>query len=1154
MADFESTMKFNIDLTDYNTGMKQIKQSLSDVNREFRVATAGMDSWSKSSDGLEAKISQLKDKTELYNAQVTLFTEQLEKAKKEFGENSREAEIYKDKLADATVNLKNAQSGVEKYTKKLNEMQSEQKQSVSAFDQLTTEIADQQKKVDDLKNAYKSSIVGNNPAETRKLANELKDASTKLAEMKNKMKDADKAADDLDESIEKTGESAKVAANGGFTVLKGALANLVTQGINRVIDGFKTLARNATSYESEIEGYQISFEVMTGSAQKAADMVEELATIVKKTPFDMPTLADATTLLMNYGFSADEAVDKMMMLGDISQGSSEKLGRIALAYGQMNSAGKVLLQDLKQMIEAGFNPLQEISDSTGESMASLYDRISKGTISVDEINEAFIRATSSGGKYYQSMDKQSQSFKGRLEALQEQANATFGKTLQPFLQQLSDRLIPRATKMLEQMDTTKLARSFADLGDKAVKAFDWMVEHGGEVIEVIKGIAVGFVTFKAVSIINTVVGAFGTLISAIKTGETLMTALNLAFNATPIGLIATGVGVLAGGLFLLAKRAKEATEAEYGLNEEQQKAIDTVAELTNTYNDLNTIRKEQMSDINSEFGYIQELKDEYNGLIDSNGKVKDGYEDRANFILTTLAEAMGMELDDIKKLIEKNGELGASIDKVIEKKKAEAVLAANEEMYNQAIKERATAFTELAEAQKVVKDAEETYTKAQEDSKKVMEEFNRLVGEGRLDAAAKYFEANQGIIIGEEAAKKAFEEATAKVKEAEDAWINYNGIIQNYEGLSAAIISGDAEKINEAMQNMTYNFLTAETGNRESLERQVQNYKDNLANLEQAIKDGTPNVTQEMVNQAKSMVEAAEAELDKLPPEASEKGIQAGKKFGVGLGDQKPLALAGGKELAEGARISITPAIDELGKVGDKAGAEFGDEVGSTENKTNAETSGEDLAEEAVKGASSENGEEGGAKKSGKNFTRGFSSGISAKDVLSGVASAASGLAGWALSALKRALGERSPSRETRKSGVNYGKGFNLGIIDMFGEVQSTASQLGRQAVNALGSNLNDQMREIGIDGGQSLIDGMNSIVPNMSESIGDLKASVASANATMNGTQEPNVGTFAGAGNTTQNVTFNQYNTSPKALSRLDVYRQTNSLLFSAKVRLGNV
>jgi len=133
---------------------------------------------------------------------------------------------------------------------------------------------------------------------------------------------------------------------------------------------------------------------MTGSAEKAAEVIDRLKKVGAETPFELSDLADTTQLLMNYGLTADEAMDKMMMLGDISQGSADKMSRIAMAYGQMSSAGKVQLEDVKQMIEAGFNPLQEISESTGESMSSLYDRISKGTISVDEITASMERATS----------------------------------------------------------------------------------------------------------------------------------------------------------------------------------------------------------------------------------------------------------------------------------------------------------------------------------------------------------------------------------------------------------------------------------------------------------------------------------------------------------------------------------------------------------------------------------------------------------------------------------------------------------------------------------------------------------------------------------------------------------------------------------------
>lgn len=233
--------------------------------------------------------------------------------------------------------------------------------------------------------------------------------------------------------IAKKGAGVAVAAVGAVTAALGA----------GVVAGVK--------YNASIESYQTSFEVMTGSAEKAAEVIDKLKKVGTETPFELPDLADTTQLLMNYGFSADEAMDKMMMLGDISQGSAEKMSRIATAYGQMSSAGKVSLEDVKQMIEAGFNPLQEISESTGESMASLYDRISKGTISVDEITASMQRATSEGGKYFQSMEKQSQTFSGLISTLKDNAQQLLGEVVKPISDGLTESLLPAAISAIEQL-------------------------------------------------------------------------------------------------------------------------------------------------------------------------------------------------------------------------------------------------------------------------------------------------------------------------------------------------------------------------------------------------------------------------------------------------------------------------------------------------------------------------------------------------------------------------------------------------------------------------------------------------------------------------------------------------------------------------------
>lgn len=258
---------------------------------------------------------------------------------------------------------------------------------------------------------------------------------------------------------------------GGLSVLTGAIGSVTAALGAGAVAGVK--------YNASIETYQTSFEVMTGSAEKAAEVIDRLKKVGAETPFELPDLADTTQLLMNYGLTADEAMDKMMMLGDISQGSADKMSRIAMAYGQMSSAGKVQLEDVKQMIEAGFNPLQEISESTGESMSSLYDRISKGTISVDEITASMERATSEGGKYYQSMEKQSQTFDGMISTLKDNAQQLLGDVVQPILDSMVSTLLPAAIDSINQM-----ANAFQTQG------VDELIQAGSQVlVNLLTGIA-----------------------------------------------------------------------------------------------------------------------------------------------------------------------------------------------------------------------------------------------------------------------------------------------------------------------------------------------------------------------------------------------------------------------------------------------------------------------------------------------------------------------------------------------------------------------------------------------------------------------------------------------------------------------------------------
>lgn len=330
--------------------------------------------------------------------------------------------------------------------------------------------------------------------------------------------------------LAKSGVSAVGTALAGVTAALGAG---VTAGVK---------------YNATIEQYQTSFEVMTGSAEKAAEIVQELTRLGAETPFEMTGLADTTQLLMNYGFTAEDALDKMMMLGDISQGSADKMNRIAMAYGQMSSAGKVQLEDIKQMIEAGFNPLQEISQSTGESMESLYDRISKGTISVDEITASMERSTSAGGKYFQSMEKQSQTVSGQLSTLGDNVQQLLGSLSSGVSQVLGEDILPAINDFLGNLNDAFAEGGFQGFLDElgsAVPMLQGLTDAAGALAETLQGMSTDELLSLGKTLL-TVVAAVPAF-SVLAKGVGIVKTATEGFNGITDG-IASSISKLPGSL------------------------------------------------------------------------------------------------------------------------------------------------------------------------------------------------------------------------------------------------------------------------------------------------------------------------------------------------------------------------------------------------------------------------------------------------------------------------------------------------------------------------------------------------------------------------------------------------------------------------------
>jgi tape measure domain-containing protein len=177
---------------------------------------------------------------------------------------------------------------------------------------------------------------------------------------------------------------------------------------------------------ADMEQTATSFEVMTGSAERGKALLEDLKKFAASTPFGFTELADNAKMLLAYGVATENVTGTLRLLGDVSGGNAERLGRLTLAYGQVQAKGRLMGQEVLQMVENGFNPLQEISRTTGESMLSLSKRMEAGGISAGEVTRAFITATSSGGRFAGLMERQASTGAGLFAQILD--NATFALT------------------------------------------------------------------------------------------------------------------------------------------------------------------------------------------------------------------------------------------------------------------------------------------------------------------------------------------------------------------------------------------------------------------------------------------------------------------------------------------------------------------------------------------------------------------------------------------------------------------------------------------------------------------------------------------------------------------------------------------------------
>lgn len=342
---------------------------------------------------------------------------------------------------------------------------------------------------------------------TSAATSQFSSASTAVKGLGENAQEASSGLDDLKSAVDSAGDEAKEAAE-GFEALgedaeeAGKAASesseelkSVSQTINswgkafvgskifsEIADGLWEVTKAGIEYNAQMEAYQTNFGVLLGDQAKALEHVAELREMAAKTPFGMEDLANASQTMLSFGLSVDDTMNSLQMLGDISLGNQERFSSLSLAFAQVSAAGKLTGNDLLQMVNSGFNPLNTIAEKTGTSLGDLKEVMGgakgskefqkqmkaaqkevkklgdnasegakllaqigeEGVISAELVGMAMYMETSPGGRFYKGMEMASQTMGGLLSTLKDDALQLAGNVFEPLSNVLTDTVLPAA--------------------------------------------------------------------------------------------------------------------------------------------------------------------------------------------------------------------------------------------------------------------------------------------------------------------------------------------------------------------------------------------------------------------------------------------------------------------------------------------------------------------------------------------------------------------------------------------------------------------------------------------------------------------------------------------------------------------------------------
>lgn len=512
------TTRFRVDISDLKKGITEANKNIKLANAEFKKASAGMDDWTKSSVGLNAKMKQLKDVLQQQISKLSNYEKQLQRLEKAEKENGKRVEEARKAYEKVKVQYGKNSDEAKKYYKALNDVEKEQKANKKSADDLRITILNQQ-----------GAINGT--------VKDLRTYKNQLDVLESESDQAEKSVKEMNKELRNTKGASKQASD-GFTVMKGALSSLIADGIRRAIDGAKELAKDfiktadefsstATRLNNINDGLQTTDELQKmifDSAQRSRGSYQDTATIVAKIGSNAKGAFKNTEEMVKFA----ELLNKQFVIGGATQ---EEMNSASLQLTQALGSGVLRGEELNAIFESSPNIIQSIADYLGVPIGKIREMAKDGEITADIIKKAMFASTDEINKKFDSMPL-------TMGQVGTKIKNEILFALKPLMEEFS--------QFINSVDWEAFGEKAKNAIGKIIDVFKWIIDNKDTIIAGINGIVAAMLTMNIANIINGLVNSYRAFKTAQEGATVAQWLLNAAMSANPIGLVVSAiVGLIA---------------------------------------------------------------------------------------------------------------------------------------------------------------------------------------------------------------------------------------------------------------------------------------------------------------------------------------------------------------------------------------------------------------------------------------------------------------------------------------------------------------------------------------------------------------------------------------------------------------------------------